>query len=60
MGIEVRQLVVKGTLVQRAEDEGCVVDDQGLGGERRAVPVEEILRECRRMIDEALRDQEER
>lgn len=56
MAIEVRQMLIKSTVVQKADGNG---DADGSGARLEGLK-EEILSECRRMILQMLREQQEK
>ena len=54
MPIEIKQLLIKSNIIQKVED-----DSQGLEEERAALK-EELLTECRQLIQDMLREKGER
>jgi len=55
MSIEIKQLLIKSNIVQRAE---CGTDESS--AEQNAAKEEILLEECRRMILDIMREKEER
>jgi len=54
MSIEIKQLLIKSNIIQRAESEGTD------SSEEQHVVKEELLAECRRLVLEIMREREER
>jgi hypothetical protein len=57
MSIEIKQLHIKSSVVQRAKDGG---DDDAEPSEQQAAMKEELLAECKTLILDVLRELQER